>query len=200
VWPKSRRIKYFVRFLFLERIPLVDRQMQFAGWSHWERQAGDHYNCQPVGFLWCGTITSPDSRWGDERMKECGINEKNKVLVVEDNTAVAMMMTYLLSQAAFEVETAITGQRGMELATARKFDIILLDVDLPDISGFDICRELKQRHISYRTPIILLSGNGTEERRAKAFELGATDFIEKPFGGAEFVTRIQSFLGEAQVA
>jgi hypothetical protein len=56
VWLKSGRIKYSVRFLVLERIPLEDRQMQFAGWSHWERQAGDHYNCQPVGFIWFGVV------------------------------------------------------------------------------------------------------------------------------------------------
>ena len=105
------------------------------------------------------------------------MSEKIKVLVVEDDTAVAMMMTYLLSQAGFDVEPATTGRKGLDLATAQKFDLILSDVDLPDISGFDICRELKQRHISYRTPIILLSGNGTEERRVKAFEIGAADFI-----------------------
>jgi two-component system alkaline phosphatase synthesis response regulator PhoP len=131
-------------------------------------------------------------------MKEFGMNEKIKVLVVEDDTAVAMMMTYLLSQAGFDVETAITGQKGMELATMQKFNLILSDVDLgePELTGFNICQELKQRHISYHTPIILLSGNGTEERRTKALEVGAADFIEKPFQANDFLARISTFVKE----
>jgi len=126
------------------------------------------------------------------------MSEKIKVLLVEDDTAVAMMMAYLLCREGFEVEPAFTGRTGLELATTQKFDLILSDVDLgvPELTGFDICRELKQRHISYRTPIILLSGNGTEERRAKAFEIGAADFIEKPFKASDFVSRILS-LAEA---
>ena len=135
-------------------------------------------------------------------MKGFGMKTKIKILVVEDDTAVAMMMTYLLSQAGFDVEPALTGQKGMELATTRKFDLILSDVDLgvPELTGFDICRELKQRHISYRTPIILLSGNGTEERRAKAFEFGAADFIEKPFGVSDFISRVFSLVKEGSLA
>jgi DNA-binding response OmpR family regulator len=82
----------------------------------------------------------------------------------------------------------------MELATTQKFDLIILDVDLdvPHLTGFDICQELKQRHISYQTPIFFISGNGTEERQAKAFELGAADFIAKPFEAADFINRIIS--------
>lgn len=130
------------------------------------------------------------------------MSEKIKILVVEDDTAVAMMVTYLLSQAGFDVEPATTGRKGLELATTRKFDLILSDVDLgePELTGFDICQELKQRHISYRTPIILLSGNGTEERRAKAFEIGAADFIEKPFKASDFVSRIFSLVKETALA
>lgn len=130
------------------------------------------------------------------------MSEKIKILVVEDDTAVAMMVTYLLSQAGFDVEPATTGRKGLELATTRKFDLILSDVDLgdPELTGFNICQELKQRHISYRTPIILLSGNGTEERRAKAFEIGAADFIEKPFKASDFVSRIFSLVKEGALA
>jgi DNA-binding response OmpR family regulator len=135
-------------------------------------------------------------------MKEFGMSEKIKVLLVEDDTAVAMMMAYLLSREGFEVKPAFTGKTGMELATSRKFDLILSDVDLdtPNLSGFDICRELKQRHISYRTPIVLLSGNGTEERRMKAIELGAADFIAKPFEASDFVSRIFSLVKETALA
>lgn len=130
------------------------------------------------------------------------MSDKAKILVVEDDMAVAMMMTYLLSQAGCEVETTLTGRKGMELATTRRFDLIILDVDLdvPQLSGFDICQELKQRHISYRTPILFISGNATEERRSRAFEIGAADFIEKPFGRENFVSRILSLVNENTMA
>jgi DNA-binding response OmpR family regulator len=120
------------------------------------------------------------------------MSEKLKILVVEDDTAVASMMTYLLSRAGYAVETALTGRRGLELASSQKFDLITLDVDLPGVNGFDICWELKQRSISQRTPIIFLSGNAQEERRAKAFELGAVAFISKPFNVEDFLERVAS--------
>ena len=119
------------------------------------------------------------------------MNQKIKILVVEDEPAVAALMTFVLTRVGYEVEVAFTGRSGLELATTQKFDLITLDVDLPGINGFEICRELKKRHISYRTPIIFLSGNGLEERRAIAFELGAVDFISKPFNLEDFLSRVE---------
>lgn len=118
-----------------------------------------------------------------------------KILVVEGETAIAMTIACLLSSVGCNVKPAFTGQSGMQQATKQKFDLILLDVDLLDINGFDICLELKQRHISYRTPIILLSRNNVEEHRAKAFQLGAADFIAKPFNSEEFIRRAMAQLG-----
>jgi DNA-binding response OmpR family regulator len=118
------------------------------------------------------------------------MNQKLKILVVEDEPAVATMMTFFLTRAGYDVEVAFTGRSGLELAIEQKFDLITLDVDLPGINGFEIFRELKKRHISNRTPIIFLSGNSTEERQAKAFELGAADFIAKPFDMENFLWRV----------
>jgi len=120
------------------------------------------------------------------------MSEKIKILVVEDEPAVATLMTFLLARAGYDVETAFTGRSGLELATTRRFNLITLDVDLPGINGFEICRELKQRWISHRTPIIIFSGNNLEERRATAFELGAVDFIGKPFQVEDLLGRIAS--------
>ena len=113
--------------------------------------------------------------------------------MVESEPVVASLMTFLLTLIGYEVEAASNGKRGLELATAQRFDLILLAVDLPDINGFDLCRELKQRHISYRTPIVLLSGNDHAERRAKALELGAADFIIKPFEVEDFLERVERY-------
>jgi|GEM_PF-995029 len=121
------------------------------------------------------------------------MSEKKKILVVEDEPSVAALMTFLLARAGYDVETAVNGRRGLELATGQKFDLITLDVDLPGVNGFDICRDLKQRWISHRTPIIFLSGNHLEERRTLALELGAVDFIAKPFIVDDFLERVELY-------
>jgi len=78
------------------------------------------------------------------------MSDKLKILVVEDEMPVALMMVFLLSRVGYDVTTAHNGKKGIELASATRFDVITLDMDLPDIKGFEICRELKRRHISSR--------------------------------------------------
>jgi DNA-binding response OmpR family regulator len=128
------------------------------------------------------------------------MNGNVKVLVVENETPTAMMVVSLLTQIGFDVRVAAKGQKGLEIAQEQKFDLILLETCLPDISSLKICAELKQRHISYRTPIIFLSGQSGDECRQQAFELGAVDFIEKPFGAEDFISRILSAVEETTLA
>lgn len=120
------------------------------------------------------------------------MKEKAKILVVEDETAVADMMAAMLTHAGCEVQTAHRGDSGLEIAKEEKFDLITLDVDLPGLDGFEIYLELKQRHISYRTPVVFVSGFATPENLERAFKLGANDFIEKPFKLEQFISRISS--------
>lgn len=117
---------------------------------------------------------------------------KPKILIVEDETPVAIMMVHVLSRAGCDVRVANTGEKGMELAQENKFDLIALDIDLPDISGFEICSELKQRHLSRHTPIIFISGQPCDENRQRALELGAVDYITKPFNAQDFASCILS--------
>ena len=123
---------------------------------------------------------------------------KAKILIIEDDTPVAMMMVNVLSRAGCDVQVANTGQKGMELARENKFDLITLDVDLPDISGFEICSELKQRHLSYHTPIVFVSGRPCENDRQRGLDLGAVDYITKPFDARDFVSRLLSQVGRAR--
>ncbi len=123
---------------------------------------------------------------------------KAKILIIEDDTPVAMMMVNVLSRAGCDVRVANTGQKGMELARENKFDLITLDVDLPDISGFEICSELKQRHLSYHTPIVFVSGRPCENDRQRGLDLGAVDYITKPFDALAFVPRLLSRLKPVQ--
>ena len=120
------------------------------------------------------------------------MSEKPKILIIEDDTPVAMMMVHALSRAGCDALVANTGGKGMELARENKFDLITLDVDLPDISGFEICSELKQRHLSCHTPIVFVSGRPCENDRQRGLELGAVDYITKPFDAMDFVSRIMS--------
>ena len=125
---------------------------------------------------------------------------KKKVLIVENEIPTAMMMVSLLTQAGLDVEATAKGQKGLEIAQEQEFDLILLETHLPDISGLKICAELKQRHISYRTPVIFLSSQRGDQYREQALELGAADFIEKPFGAKDFISRVFSHLEENTLA
>ncbi len=122
------------------------------------------------------------------------MSAKARILIVEDDTPVAMMIAYLLTRAKCEVEVAKTANEGMQMAEEGIFDLITLDVDLPDGSGFEICRKLKQRHISRHTPIVFISGRPCEKDRQHAFELGAMDFIAKPFDALGFASRLLSHI------
>jgi len=115
---------------------------------------------------------------------------KIKILIVEDHAPTAEMAKILLEHAGCVVQIADTGISGMELALQCKFSAILLDIDLPDKNGIEICRELKQRHFSRRTPIIFVSGRPHAEDIRRGYEVGAVDYIEKPFKPNDFVRRI----------
>jgi len=108
------------------------------------------------------------------------------------------MMVSLLTEIGCDAQVATKGKRGMEIAQERKFSLILLATNLPDISGYEICGELKQRHISYRTPIVFLSNQRGDEYRERALELGAADYITKPFESFDFVSRLLSYVKEAE--
>jgi OmpR-family two-component system manganese-sensing response regulator len=118
---------------------------------------------------------------------------KLKILIVEDDVSLAMMMVHVLSRAGCDVQVASTGEKGLELSTESKFDLITLDIDLPGISGLEICRELKQRHISHQTPVVFITGRPSEQDVKRGLELGAVDYIPKPFG-VEFAPRLISHI------
>lgn len=122
------------------------------------------------------------------------MKEKLRILVVEDEEQVADLISVLFARLNWDVTIAATGQKGLELATEEKFDLITLDVGLPDINGIEICRELRQRHISYRTPIVFVSAHGGAEIKRQAFEFDAVDFVEKPFQVEDFLARLSSAL------
>lgn len=115
---------------------------------------------------------------------------KSKILIIEDETPVAMTMVYLLARAGCDAEVATTGRKALEMAHDGNFDLITLDVDLPDANGYEICRRLKENPF-FETSIVFVSGRLLEQDIQRGLELGAVDYIAKPFG-IEIASRLLS--------
>ena len=116
----------------------------------------------------------------------------NRILLTEDDTRVASFIRKGLEQHLFQVLVAGTGHEALNAITGSEFDIIILDIMLPDISGFEICTLLRQRKNT--TPIIILSALDTPEEKIRGLESGADDYLAKPFLFDELLARINAQL------
>jgi DNA-binding response OmpR family regulator len=120
---------------------------------------------------------------------------KERILMVEDEYAVARGLEYGLKQAGFDVLWADTGQRALDLARTQDPHLILLDIRLPDISGFDVCRQLRSEGM--RQPILMLTARDEELDKVLGLELGADDYVVKPYSLRELISRIRALLRRA---
>lgn len=116
---------------------------------------------------------------------------KVKILIVEDNKSIIESLEYLLEKEGFEVNIVSSKKQALEYIRTESFDLFLLDVELPDGTGFEICRYIK--NISNK-PIIFVSARIEESNIVYGLDLGADDYITKPFGNNELVSRIRSVL------
>jgi len=115
-----------------------------------------------------------------------------RVLIVDDDPDILRLVSYNLSQAGFKVTTAASGRTALEAVQKHPPDLMVLDVMLPDIDGLEVCRLLRQRDSSRRLPIIMLTARTEEIDRVVGFELGADDYVMKPFSPRELVLRVKS--------
>ncbi|MBI4909593.1 MAG: response regulator transcription factor [Acidobacteria bacterium] len=115
-----------------------------------------------------------------------------RILIVEDEPDVAFGLTEDLTRHGYETEVAGDGEQGVQQGCSGRFDLILLDVMLPRIDGFEVCRELRRRRIN--VPIILLTAKTHESEKVLGLELGADDYITKPFSLRELRARIKARL------
>lgn len=118
-----------------------------------------------------------------------------RILLVEDERAVARGLEYSLTREGFTVLWADTGQKALDLAHTQKPHLIVLDIRLPDISGFDICRQLRAE--GNRVPILMLTARDEEIDKVLGLELGADDYVVKPFSLRELISRIRALLRRA---
>ncbi len=119
---------------------------------------------------------------------------KERILVVEDDEDILQLLRFTLEAAGFEVVTAATGRDGLESAQRHVPGLVLLDLMLPGMSGFDVCRELKRTPTTEHVPVIMLTARGEEVDRIVGLELGADDYVIKPFSPRELVLRIRAVL------
>jgi two-component system, OmpR family, alkaline phosphatase synthesis response regulator PhoP len=119
---------------------------------------------------------------------------KETVLVIEDEKNILELVKYNLEEAGFRVLTASRGDLGLDLARKEKPSLIILDLMLPGIDGIEICKILKQNYKTASIPMIMLTAKGQEADKVVGLELGADDYITKPFSPRELVARIKAVL------
>ncbi|MFC4321054.1 response regulator transcription factor [Litchfieldia salsa] len=115
-----------------------------------------------------------------------------KVLVVDDEQSIVTLLQYNLKQAGFEVITAMDGEAGLNAAIHEQPDLIILDLMLPKMDGIEVCKELRQKRIA--TPIFMLTAKDDEFDKVLGLELGADDYLTKPFSPREVVARVKAIL------
>ncbi len=121
-----------------------------------------------------------------------------KVLVVEDDPDIIHLLQYHLEQEGYKVSVAQDGQKGLKQAQEEKPDLILLDLMLPKMSGLDVCRILKGEKGTNMIPIVMLTAKSEEVDRVVGFELGADDYVTKPFSPREVLLRVKAILKRVQ--
>lgn len=121
----------------------------------------------------------------------------SKILIVEDEPSMRMGLTDNLEFEGYEVDSAADGLEGLEKITSNKYNLILLDVMMPKMSGLDVCKNVRKKGIN--TPIILLTAKGEEIDKVLGLELGADDYVTKPFSLRELLARVKAILRRGEI-
>lgn len=116
----------------------------------------------------------------------------HKILVIEDEPTLARLLSYNLTQEGYDTKVIEHGSDGLQAALHQPFDLIILDIMLPGMNGFEILSKLRQKGI--KTPVIILTARNAEEEIVQGLKYGADDYITKPFGVAELLARVSAVL------
>ncbi len=119
---------------------------------------------------------------------------KDKILIIEDDRDIVGMLEYNLQEEGYETLKALNGEDGIALASKQQPNLIILDIMLPVIDGFEVCRILKNDDVTAHIPIIILSAKSQETDKVVGLELGADDYITKPFSPRELIARTRAVL------
>ena len=125
------------------------------------------------------------------------MTNKQKILIVDDDENIAELISLYMTKECFETQIVYDGESAIKAAESFSPDLILLDLMLPGIDGYQVCREIRQKS---QTPIIMLSAKGEVFDKVLGLELGADDYIEKPFDTKELVARVKAVLRRYKAA
>jgi len=120
-----------------------------------------------------------------------------KILVVDDEAVLVETIAYNLEQSGYQVVTVADGSSALEAAHSESPDLIILDIMLPGIDGLEVCRQLRREQRTATTPIIMLTAKGDEIDKVVGLEVGADDYVTKPFGRRELLARVRALLRRA---
>jgi len=120
-----------------------------------------------------------------------------RILIVEDDPQMQQGLRDNLDFEGYETDSASDGRQALEKILNEQYDLIILDVMLPELSGFDVCRQARQEGVG--TPIIMLTARGTEIDRVLGLEMGADDYVTKPFGLRELLARVRAVLRRTEI-
>jgi DNA-binding response OmpR family regulator len=120
------------------------------------------------------------------------LKRQETVLVVEDDPTLRMTLRAALRSAGYRVEVAADGEAGLQMALSAPPDLLLLDVMLPKMNGFEVCAHIRERNVEL--PVLMVTAKGEEEDRVRGLGLGADDYVVKPFGVAELLARVNAAL------
>lgn len=115
----------------------------------------------------------------------------SRILIIEDENAIAELEKDYLELSGFEVEVSNDGQEGLEYALQKEYDLIILDLMLPNVDGFEICKQVRDKK---NTPIIMVSAKKEDIDKIRGLGLGADDYMTKPFSPSELVARVKAHL------
>ena len=125
--------------------------------------------------------------------------KKGKILVVDDEVYIVHILDFSLGMEGYEVVTALDGEEALAKAAEHKPDLIVLDIMMPGMDGYEACRRLKAGEETRGIPVILLSAKGRNVDQKQGFEVGADDYITKPFSPRKLVERINAILHQGTV-
>lgn len=122
------------------------------------------------------------------------VRDQGRVLVIEDEANIAELVRYNLEREGFQVIVAQNGEEGLRLVGQHRPDVVLLDLLLPKLDGLEVCRRLRQAEATRATPIIILTAKASEADKVSGLELGADDYVTKPFSPRELIARVRAAL------
>ena len=141
-----------------------------------------------------GTTGPRASRTGSTSARNSGSRHGSRILVVEDEEPISQLLAYNLQKEGFAVATAADGEEALLAVEENRPDLVLLDWMLPNVSGIELCRQIRARPATRDIPVIMLTARGEEEDRVRGLDVGADDYVTKPFSMSELVARMRAVL------